>query len=138
MLDDLVDPLKRKQPPVPALVPALAAPLPARPLPTRARRSRRRILRRGQRRVPRTPIQTTLELGNPGLEPLVRLNQTLVRHEQLVQPKQQSQSRLTITIQNRLGLGPLHTTAFAARERVPTQAERLRKRSDQQELLEAL
>ena len=39
MLDDLLDLLGRKQPPVPALMPLLPARLPARLLPTRARRS---------------------------------------------------------------------------------------------------
>src|SRR5438046_10418732 len=72
MLDDLVDPLGRQQPPVPTLVPLLPTPLPARPRATRTWRSRRRILRRRQRRVPRTPVQTTLELRTPSLEPLVR------------------------------------------------------------------
>jgi hypothetical protein len=125
MLDDLVDLLGRKQPAVPALVPVLPAALPTRPLPTRARRSRRGILRRRQRRVPRTPIQTTLKLRNASLEPLVRLDQPLVRLNQLVQPKQQTNSRLPITIQNRLGLGPLHTQPFAARTEVPSPPERL-------------
>ena len=95
-------------------MPGLPAPLAARPLPARTRRRRRRILRRRQRRVPRTPIQPTLELGNPTLEPLVRLDQPLVRRDQLIQPKQQTDSRLAITIKDRLGLSPLHTNMFAA------------------------
>jgi hypothetical protein len=127
MLDDLVDPLGRKQPPVPALVPVLPAPLPARPLPTRAWRSRRGILRRRKRRVPRTPVQATLELGNPSLEPFVRLGQPLVRIHQPVEPPQQPDSRLAITIKDRLGLSPLHTKPFATRTRVPPPPERLRK-----------
>src|SRR6266536_461872 len=120
MLDDLVDPLGREQPPVSALMPGLSTPLAARPLPARPFRRRWRILRRRQRRVPRTPIQTTLELSNPSLEPLVRLNQ-------LVQPKQQPHSRLTITIQDRLGLSPLHKSRFAAGTEVPSPPERLLK-----------
>src|SRR5207244_11416191 len=47
MLDDLVDLLGRKQPPVPALVSVLPPPPPARPLPTRAWRGPRRVVRRG-------------------------------------------------------------------------------------------
>src|SRR6266540_699705 len=126
MLDDLVDLLGRKQPPKPALVPVLPAALPARPLPTRAWRSRRGILRRRKRRVARTSVQPPLELGNPRLEPLVRLHQPLVRLNQLVQPKQQTNSRLTIPIQDRLGPGPLHTQTFGARTKVPSPPERLR------------
>jgi hypothetical protein len=108
MLDDVVDLLGRKQPPVPALVPLLPAPLAAGPLPPRAWRSRRGILRRRQRRVPGTPIQATLELGNPSLEPRVRVDQTLVRLNQLVQPLQQTNSRLPIAIDDRLSFRPLH------------------------------
>src|SRR2546421_556388 len=126
MLNDLVDLLGRKQPPVPALVPVLAATLPARPLAARTTRSRRRILRRRQRRVPRTPNQTTLELANPSLKPFIRLDQTLVRIHQLVEPQQQPNRCLTIAIQNRLRLGPLHTKPFATRTRVPAPPERLR------------
>jgi hypothetical protein len=74
MLDDLVDPIGRKQPTVPALMPRLAAPTATRPLPARTRRRRRRILRRRQRRVPRVPVQPPLKLSHPGLEPLVRLD----------------------------------------------------------------
>ena len=125
MLDDLVDLLGRKQPPIPALVPGLATTSPTRALPARTRRRRRRILRRRQRRVPRTPIQTTLELANPSLKPFIRLDQTLVRIHQLVEPQQQPNRRLTIAIQNRLGLGPLHTKPFATRTRVPAPPERL-------------
>ncbi len=64
-------------------------------------------------------MQTTLELGNPRLEPLIRLDQPLIRLDQLAEPKQQPQSRLPITIKNRLGLAPLHTQTFAARPQVP-------------------
>src|SRR6266545_7550228 len=121
----LGDMLGRKQPPVPALMPVLPAPLPARPLPTRAWRSRERILRRRQRRVPRTPIQTTLELSNPSLEPLVRLHQTPIRIHQLAEPQQQRDSRFAITIQDRLRLDPLHTKPFATRTQLPAPPERL-------------
>jgi hypothetical protein len=120
MLDELVDLLGGKQLPVSALVPLLAAPIPARPLTPRTRRRRRRILRRRQRRVPRTPVQTTLELANPRLEPLVRRNQ-------LVEPQQQADSRLAITIPDRLSLSPLHTEMFAASPEVPSPPERLPK-----------
>ena len=44
MLDDLVDLLRRKQPPVLAFVPGLTAPASTRVLPTRTRRRRPRIL----------------------------------------------------------------------------------------------
>src|SRR6266700_6548736 len=126
MLNDLVAPLGREQPPVPALMPRLSTPLAARPLPARPFRRRRRILRRRQRRVARAPIQTTLELSHPGLEPPVRLDQTLVRLNQLVEPKQQPHSRPTITIQDRLRLGPLHTTELRRNTAGPcTEAERL-------------
>jgi hypothetical protein len=107
MLDDLVDLPRRKQPPVPAFMPRLTASPPTRPLPTRTRRRRRKVLRRRQRRVSRTSIQPPLELGHPSLKPLVRL-------DQLAHPQQQRHSRLTITIQDRLRLGPLHASRFAA------------------------
>ncbi len=126
MLNDPVDLLGRKQPPVPALVPVLPAPLPTRPLAARTTRSRRGILRRRKRRVPRTPAQTTLELSNPSLEPPVRLDQTLVRIHQLLKPQQQPNRCLTIAIEDRLGLGPLHAKPFAAGPRVPAPPERLR------------
>jgi hypothetical protein len=135
MLDELVDPPRPKQPPIPALMPMLATTLPARPFPTRTWRRRRRILRRRQRRVSRTPVQTTLELGYPSLEPLIRLNQTSVRLDQLIKPKQQTDSRLAIAIQDPFRLNPLHTTRFAAQARVPTPAERLRKHGYLQDFL---
>jgi hypothetical protein len=112
MLDHLVDLLGRKQPSVPALMPGLTTTLPTRPRPARTRRRRRRILGRRKRRVPRTPVQPPLELGHPTLEPLVRLHQ-------LAHPQQQRDSRLAITIKDRLGLGPLHTSRFAASPAVP-------------------
>ena len=120
MLDDLVDLPGREQPTVPAFVSMLPTPLTARPLPARTWRRRRRILRRRQRRVTRTPIQPTLKLAHPTLEALIRLDQPLIRLDELVKPKQQPDRRLTITIQDRLCLNPLHTTRFATRERVPT------------------
>ena len=130
MLDDLVDLLERKQPPMPALMPRLATTSPTRPLPARTRRRRRRILRRRQRRVPRTPVQPPLELGHPSLEPLVRLHQ-------LAHPQQQRDSRLTITIKDRLRLSPLHTTGFAAGTGSLPQPERLPRRPRFQGLFEA-
>jgi hypothetical protein len=119
VLHDLVDPLQRKQPPIPALMPLLPAPRTTRALPARTRRRRRRVLRRRQRRVPRTPVQTTLKLGNPSLE-------SLIRRDQIIKPQQQTHSRLAITIQDRLGLIPLHTETFAAQAQVPCPPERLR------------
>ena len=113
MIDELVDPLRRKQPPVLALMPGLAAPPPTRSLPARPRRRRRRVLRRRKRRVPRTPVQPPLELGYPSLETLVRL-------DQLADPQQQRDSRLTITIKDRLSLSPLHSSRFAAPTEVPS------------------
>jgi hypothetical protein len=107
MLNDLINLFGRKQTPVLALMPGLAAPSTTRSLPTRPRRHRRRVLRRRQRRVPRAPVQPTLKLTHPRLEPLIRLNQ-------LTQPQQQQDSRLTITIKDRLSLSPLHTTMFDA------------------------
>src|SRR3989442_15670887 len=65
MLDDLVNLLGRKQPPVPALMPGLTAPPPTQPLSARTWRHRRRILRWRQRRVPRTPIQPPAALQTP-------------------------------------------------------------------------
>jgi hypothetical protein len=132
MLDDLVELLGRQQPPVPTLMPGLTAPTPARTLPAGPFRRRRRILRRRQRRVPRTPTQTPLELSHASLEPLVRLHQSPVRLNHLIEPKQQPHGRLTITIQNRLGLGPLHTQTFGAPTEVPSPPERLRERPDLQ------
>ena len=59
------------------------------PIPSpRPRRRRRRILRRRQRRVTRTPIQTTLKLDHPSLEPLVRRHQPSFARP-LIEPKQQ-------------------------------------------------
>ena len=128
MVDNLVDLLERQQLPASALMSELAPALAARPLPARPFRRRRRILRRRQRRVARAPIQPTLELGHPGLEPLVRLDQPLVRLSQLVEPKQEPHSRLTITIQDRLRLGPLHPTQLRRNTAGPcTEAERLPK-----------
>src|SRR5262249_46092126 len=75
------------------------------------------------RRVPRTPVQTPLELGNPSLEPLVRLDQPLIRNHQPVEPQQQNNSRLAITIEDRLRLSPLHTKPFATRPRAPAPPE---------------
>ncbi len=126
MLDHLIHLLRPDKPPVPALMPLLATALALRPLPARPFGSRRRILRRRQRRVPRTPVQPTLELGNPTLEPLVHLHQTLVRCDQIIQPKQQPDSRLAITIQDRPRLSPVHTNTFAAWTEVPSPPERLR------------
>jgi len=134
MLNELVHPLWRKQPSVSALVPVLAASLPTRPLPARTTRSRRRILRRRKRRVARTPIQTTLKLGNPSLEPFIRLNQTPIRIRQLLEPQQQANSRLTIAIKDRLRLGPLHAKSFAAETRVPATPERLPKDANLQDV----
>ena len=113
MVNDVIDLLGWKQPSVPALMPGLAAPPPTRPLPARTRRRRRRILRGRQRRVPRTPVQPPLELGYPSLETLVRL-------DQLADPQQQRDSRLTITIKDRLSLSPLHSSRFAAPTEVPS------------------
>ena len=125
MLEELVHPLGPNKLTVAALMPLLATALAPRPLPARPLRSRRRILRRRQRRVPRTPVQPTLQLGNPTLEPPIRLHQTLVRHDQIIQPKQQPHSRLAITIQERPRLSPVHTNTFAARKEVPSPPERL-------------
>src|SRR6266508_1744593 len=112
MLDDLVDLLGRKQPPVPALVPRLAAPTSTRALPARTRRRRGRVLRRRQRRVPRAAVQPPLKLGHPRLEPLVRL-------DQLPDPQQQRNRRLPVTIEDRLRLGPFHTTRIRRPETGP-------------------
>jgi len=125
MLDDFVDLLGRKQPSVPALVTRLTTTPPTRALPARTGRRRGRILRRRQRRVPRTPIQPPLELSHPSLESLVRL-------DQLTHPQQQRHSRLTITIKNRLGFSPLHNSRFATRAEVPLPGERLPELSDLQ------
>ena len=80
MLDDLVDLLGRKQPPLPALVPGLTTALATRALPARTRRRRRRIPAGRQRRVPRAAVQPPLELGHPSLESLVRLDQLTDPH----------------------------------------------------------
>src|SRR3954454_23744441 len=125
MLNDRVNLLGWKQPPVVALVPVLPTSLPARPLVARTTWSRRRILRRRKRRVPRTPVQPTLELDNPSLEPFVRLDQTLGRIHQFVQSQQQSNRCLAIAIEDRLRLGRLHSKPFAGRTRVPASPERL-------------
>ena len=106
-------------------------------LPARARRRRRRILRRRQRRVPRTPIQPTLELANPSLEPLVRIDQPPIRLDQLVKPKQQTDRHPTITIQDRLRLGPLHPAQLRRNTTGPcARAERLQKTRRFQRVLE--
>ena len=46
-------------------------------------------------------------------------------HDQVIEPKQHTDSRLPITIKDRLGLSPLHTTKFATGPEVPLWAERL-------------
>src|SRR6266545_2605221 len=128
MLDDLVDLLGRKQPPVPALVPRLAAPTSTRALPARTRRRRGRVLRRRQRRVPRAPLQPPLKLGHPRLEPLIRV-------DQLPDPHQQRDRRLPVAVEDRLRLVPLHTGALRRTTPGPcTGAERLPKLSDLQVL----
>src|SRR6516164_2909113 len=88
-------------------------------------RCRRQLGQLTPRRLPRAPTQTTLELTDPGLEPLVRLHQPLVRLDQFIEPQQRTDRRLAITIQDRLRLGSLHTNRFATRKRVPARAERL-------------
>lgn len=113
MLNDLVNLLGRKQPSVPALVSRLTTTPSTRSLPARTRRRRRRILRRRQRGVSRAPLQPPLELADPHLEPPVRV-------DQLANPHKHSDRRLPITVQNRLRLGPLHTTEFAPLKRVPS------------------
>src|SRR5271155_805105 len=118
MLDNLVDLLRRQQPPMLTLMPRLPATRTTRTLPSRPRRRRRRILRRRQRRVPRAPVQTPLKLTHPRLKPPVRLHQ-------LTQPQQEQDRRLTVTIKDRLSLNPLHTTKFAAPTEVPSWGERL-------------
>src|SRR5262249_10095511 len=132
VLDELVDLLRWKQAPVPALVAGLAAALASTRRLLRSRRRRPRVLRRRQRRVPGTPVQTTLELGHPSLEPFIRLNQTPVRihprvpTHQPVEPQQQSDSPLAIAIEDRLHLNPPHTKPFATPTPVPAPPERLR------------
>jgi hypothetical protein len=54
-----------------------------------------------------------LKLADPSLEPPVRL-------DQLVNPQQQRDRRLPITVEDRLRLGTLHTLEFAALKRVPS------------------
>jgi hypothetical protein len=105
MIHDRVDLLGRNKSAVPTFMPGLTASTPTRPLPTRTRRHRRRVLRRRQRRVPRAPVQPPLELSHPSLEPLVRL-------DKLADTQQQRNSRLAVTIQDRLGFGPLHTSTI--------------------------
>jgi hypothetical protein len=114
VLDQLVELLERKQPPVPAFASGLAAaPAPARRRP-RPRRRRGRILRRRQRGVTRGTTQPLLKLADPSLEPPVR-------HDQLVHPQKQSDRCLPLTVENRLSLGPLHTPKFAPPKRVPSE-----------------
>jgi hypothetical protein len=126
VLDHLIHLLGRKQRPVPALVPGLPTAIATRPASARPRRRPRRILRRRQRRVARTPAQPPLQLGHPSLKPLVCLHQTLIRLDQLVEPKQQTDSRRTITIENRLRLRPLHPAQLRRNTAGPcTRPERL-------------
>jgi hypothetical protein len=49
-------------------------------------------------------LQPPLELGHPSLESLVCLHQPPVRLDQLAEPKQQTDSRPTITLEKRLRL----------------------------------
>src|SRR6266545_341911 len=108
VLDNLVHPLERKQRPVLAFMPGLAAPLATGAWPAGPRRRRRRILRRRQRRVART-----------ALEPPIRL-------DKLSDPHQQRDRRLPITIEDRLRLRPLHPTQLRRDTTGPcTGAERL-------------
>jgi hypothetical protein len=112
MLDDLLHPLMREQPSVPALVPGLPAARPAGTRPARPRRRRRRILRRRQRRVPRAPLQPPLKLSHPRLEPLVRL-------DQLADSEQQRDRRLPITVEDRFASARSIPPNFGATRRVP-------------------
>jgi hypothetical protein len=50
---------------------------------------------------------------------LLRRQERPVPTRQLVEPRQQPDSRLAITIEDRLRLDPLHTKPFATRTRVP-------------------
>jgi hypothetical protein len=113
ILDDLVDLIGRKQPPVPTLMAGLTAAPSTRTLPARTRWHRRRIPRRRQGRVPRTPIQPPLQLSHPSLKTLIRL-------DQLTDPQQQRDRPLAIAIKGRLRLNPLHAKRFANSIRVPS------------------
>src|SRR6266545_3427533 len=119
VLDNLVHPLERKQRPVLAFMPGLAAPLATGAWPAGPRRRRRRILRRRQRRVARTALEPPLELSDSRLEPPIRL-------DKLSDPHQQRDRRLPITIEDRLRLRPLHPTQLRRDTTGPcTGAERL-------------
>src|SRR6266511_4788743 len=108
VLDNLVHPLERKQRPVLAFMPGLAAPLATGAWPAGPRRRRRRILRRRQRRVARTALEPPLELSDSRLEPPIRL-------DKLSDPHQQRDRRL-----------PLHPTQLRRDTTGPcTGAERL-------------
>src|SRR6266511_2956974 len=122
VLNNLVHPLERKQRPVLAFMPGLAAPLATGAWPAGPRRRRRRILRRRQRRVARTALEPPLELSDSRLEPPIRL-------DKLSDPHQQRDRRLPITIEDRLRLRPLHPTQLRRDTTGPcTGAERLPKR----------
>src|SRR4029453_14691969 len=112
VLDNLIDALERKQRPVLALVPGLAAPLPARARLAWPRRRRGRVLGGRKRGVARAAIEALLELVDAGLEPPGGL-------DQLADPHQQRDRRLPVAVEDRLCLRPLHTSSVRPPEPGP-------------------
>ena len=120
VLDDLVDGPRRQQRPPLALVTGLAALLATRSVLAAPRRRAGRILAGRLRGVARVAPQPALELRDA----LLLTGHTLGQpRDLLVHPQQHRDHRLTALVVDRLRLGALHTTEFAAAALCP--ADRL-------------
>ena len=111
VLDEPIDRRHRQQLPPAALMAGLGALAAARTTLAPLGLSRRRILAGRLRGVARGPPQPALELGDP----LVLARHTLGQPPDLIiHPQQDRDHRVTALVIDRLGLGALHTTEFAA------------------------
>jgi hypothetical protein len=110
VLDDVVDRPRRQQRPALALMPGLATRPAARPVLAALGRPGR-ILARRLRRVARAAPQPALQIGDA----LVLPGDTLAQpRDLLVHPQQHRHDHVPALLVDRLGLGALHTTEFAA------------------------
>jgi hypothetical protein len=111
VIDDLVDRPRRQQRPALALMAGLGALLATRWVLAAPRRRARRVLAGRLRRVARVATKPTLQLRDALLLPGNLRGQRL---DLGVHPQQHRHDDLSALLVDRLGLGPLHTPAFAA------------------------